>query len=114
MSNPTEQFRAEVESALVEHKIEWQSWRGQRPEGDAFGLKFDPTAEALASIQAATVELFTRLVGEDEPIPIDILQFGDDDQRKYWQNKLRQELRQKIDQLIKDLTGEGKDGTHNS
>ena len=37
-----------------------------------------------------------ELIGDDEKVPESIFEYSDDDQRKYWYNKLRAQLREKV------------------
>lgn len=53
--------------------------------------------EMTHSLKQAIISLIKELIGDDEKVPESIFDYGDDDQRKYWFNKLRAELREKVE-----------------
>jgi hypothetical protein len=97
-SSPITQWRERVLDEIkqmVNHGDHWDC-------NDDCLEKFE-NRQSEARITSATIELMTQIIGEDEPLPTSLFDWKDDDQRKYWYNKHRADLRQSLKELS-DLT----------
>lgn len=70
--------------------------------------EFPLTSTAKAALRAIVEEMYGDIIGEDEPVPASIFDYGDDDQRKWWYNRLKTEQRQRIPQVLDKYFGASK------